>query len=115
MTYIFQLILRAMVSTLDLIEEPESHVLILGFLRLLLLSRLGGLGLSSSWCRFGHRRCRHRELAWVSQVLLDGLRLLELDISARRERQLLFKAVDDHMRNGSDRWVANGERDARQV
>merc|ERR1719373_703554 len=98
-------------SRAHLVEETESHVivLLLGLLFLLLL--LGGW---SGGCRGGSSG-RGSELARIGKVLLELLGLLEGDVGDGGQGQALLYAVDDGVRSRGERRVADLEGDGCDV
>ena len=86
---------------MDLVEEPEAHVVILLF-ALLLGSSLGG---SSGGSRSGGGGSCHGEGAGVSQELLDGLGLLEGDLGLGGNGEQVLHAVHDAVGHGRDGGV----------
>merc|ERR1719373_1261013 len=82
-------------SRAHLVEETETHVIVLLFGLLFLLLLLGG---RSGGCRGGSSG-RGSELARIGKVLLELLCLLEGDVGDGGQGQALLHAVDDGVRS----------------
>ena len=98
---------------MDLVEQPEAHVVIL-LLALLLGSSLGS---GSGGSRCGGGGSCHGEGAGVSQELLDGLGLLEGDLGLCGNCQQILHAVHDAVGHGRHGGVPGrgGVRDAGEI
>merc|ERR1719168_277556 len=98
-------------SRAHLVEETETHVIVLLFGLLFLLLLLGG---RSGGCRGGSSG-RGSELARIGKVLLELLCLLEGDVGDGGQGQALLHAVDDGVRSRGERRVADLEGDGCDV
>eukprot|EP00037_Helgoeca_nana_P007315 m.66755 g.66755 ORF g.66755 m.66755 type:complete len:322 (-) comp18125_c0_seq3:70-1035(-) len=90
-----------------LIEETHVHVLLLGLLLLFHLGCRGWLIATAATPSRGRRN----ECARVGKVRLDGLGLLEGDVSGDSDRQDVLEGVEDHVRRRGSVRDAEGERE----
>jgi len=102
--------LQCFIGKSFLVEETETHVIVLLFF---LLLDLGGSGSRSGLSSGG--RGSSSELAWVSEELLEHLSLLEGDLGDGGDGQEVLHAVGNAVRSRGHGGVTDGKRHSSNI